>query len=140
VEQDCEVFCECSLIASSAGTVFSLRGEAPEQAAKEWIQAIAELDGSKINALACSELQVDVEQVGIGASGWSLFGQVVTGRPTEIDVSGLRFETIRSDVQTATVRVSGEVRTVVQSLSQSQTIDQPLLMVKEDGKWKVCGS
>jgi len=114
-------------------------GDSPKKAAQEWIQAFANLDGNKIAERTCAAQQANVQQAGMWASVFGLFGQQTIGQQAKTDVSGLKFTTVSSSGNTANVRVTGQIRVAVMALSQTQDVDETWRMVQEGGKWKWCG-
>jgi len=114
-------------------------GDSPEAAAKEWMQAFANLDGNKIAERTCTAQQANVQQAGMWASVFGMFGQQTIGQQSKTDISDLKFTTISSSGDTAQVRVTGQVRFAVLALSQTQDVNETWRMVREDGKWRWCG-
>ena len=62
---------------------------------------------------------------------------------TRQKLAHLRTETVKSDSDVAIVRLTGEVREPMRSFfvgeEVSRPVDAELKMVREDGRWKVCG-
>jgi hypothetical protein len=116
-------------------------GDSPEAAAKEWLQAMAAMDGNKIAERTCAAQQASVQQAGLWLSVFGLFGQMQLGDQAQakIDISGLTFTTVRSSGDTAAVQVSGRVRVAILAVSQAQDVNETWRMEREDGKWKWCG-
>ena len=113
--------------------------DSPEAAAKDWMQAFADLDGNKIAARTCAEQQENLQEAGMWISAFTIFGQMTIGQESQIDISDLKYATISSTDDTAQVRVTGQVRAAILALSQAQDIDETWRMVREDGEWKWCG-
>jgi len=114
-------------------------GDSPEKAAQEWMQAFANLDGNKIAERTCAAQQANVQQAGMWASVFNIFGQQTIGQQGKTDISGLKFTTVSSSGNTANVRVTGQIRVAILALSQTQDVDETWRMAQEDGKWKWCG-
>lgn len=57
---------------------------------------------------------------------------------TAIDISGLQYETMTQDANTASVRIHGEIREVGATFQQSSELDDVAYLVHENGKWGVC--
>jgi len=55
-------------------------GDSPEKAAEEWAQAFANLDGNKIAERTCAAQQVNVQQAGMWATVFNIFGQQTIGQ------------------------------------------------------------
>ena len=113
--------------------------DSPERAAQEWLQAFGNLDGNKLAERTCAAQQENIQQAGLWASVFGIFGQMTIGQQGKTDVSDLKFTTVRSSGDEAYVRVTGQIRVAVLALSQTQKVDETWRMVKEDGKWKWCG-
>ena len=113
--------------------------DSPEGAAKAWVKALMNRDGNKMAELTCAEEQEAMQQAGLWISAFDILGQAVIGQRTQADVSGLRFTIISQSGDTACVRVTGEVRQAILAFSQTQTMDDRMGMIREDGRWKYCG-
>lgn len=113
--------------------------DSPEKAAKEWLEAWANLDGNKLAERTCDAQQETVQSGAIWLSAFAALGQMFTGQRTQADISDLRFVTISRSDDTAQVRVTGEIRTAVLAIAQKQQVDETWQMVREGGKWKWCG-
>jgi len=114
-------------------------GDSPEKGAQEWLQAFANLDGNKLAERTCAAQQANVQQAGLWASVFNIFGQQTIGQQGKTDVSDLKFTTVNRSGNTARVRVTGQIRVSVLALSQTEEVDETWRMVLEDGKWKWCG-
>lgn len=116
--------------------------DTPERAAKEWLDAIANLDGNKILDRTCLAQRPAVQEAGLWNSAFSLvpkyFGLDVKSQG---DISGLNFSqtSINADETVARVRVYGEIRVAVLAFAQSQSVDETWQMIKEAGAWRWCG-
>ena len=113
--------------------------DSPERAAQEWLQASVDLDGNKLMERTCAAQQENIQEAGMWASVFNIFGQQAIGVQAKTDLSGLKFSTTSSSGNTARVRVTGQIRVAVLALAQSQKVDETWRMVKEEGKWKWCG-
>jgi hypothetical protein len=69
-------------------------GDSPEGAAKEWTQAMANLDGNKISERTCAAQQANVQQAGLWASVFNIFGQQTIGQQAKTDISDLKFTVV----------------------------------------------
>lgn len=114
--------------------------EKPEEAAKEWADAMVNLDGNKMLERTCAAQREAVQMAGSWNSALvmlpQLFGLDVK---TQADVSDLKFTATNVKEDTAHVQVTGEIRVAVLAVAQTYPIDETWLMVKEDDKWKWCG-
>jgi hypothetical protein len=113
--------------------------DSPEIAAREWLQAIADADGIKLDERTCN---LRVKQVQSGTLLPILFG--VVGEATKnanpkTDVSALKIELGNANGDTAQVRVTGRIRSGAGASVLSEVIDQTWQITREDGKWKFCG-
>lgn len=113
--------------------------DSPEGAARAWLTAVMNRDGNRMAELTCAEEQEAMQQAGLWISAFDILGQAVIGQRTQADVSGLRFTIISQSGDTACVRVTGEVRQAILAFSQTQTMDDRMGMIREDGRWKYCG-
>jgi hypothetical protein len=118
------VFLVVLLVACGGG------GGSPDQAAKQWFEALATGDENALKDLTCAAQQESVT----GVTGL-LAG---LGEGMGFDVSGLSFKTTEQSGETATVQVTGRMNMTFLGAEQEQEIDEAIPMVKEDGKWKVC--
>ena len=111
----------------------------PEIAAKEWNEALLNLDGNKLAERTCAAQQASVQSTAIWASAFAVLGQQFTGQQTNADISDMRFETTSKRGNSAQVRAYGEIRTVVLAIAQTVRVDLTYTMMQESGKWKWCG-
>ncbi len=116
--------------------------DSPEGAAKEWLDAMINLDGNKILDRTCLAQRPAVQEEGLWNSAFSLVPQYFgLDVKSQVDVSGLIFSRISlsADETVANVRVYGEIRTAVLAFAQSEPVDETWQMTKEDGAWRWCG-
>lgn len=114
--------------------------DSPEKAAREWIDALLNMDGNKLAARTCAAQQENLQNATLWLSAFAVLGEMLTGQQTEADVSDLQFTTISKSGDTAQVRITGEIRTAVLAMAQTQQVDETWQMVREEGRWKWCGS
>jgi hypothetical protein len=62
-------------------------GDSPEKAAREWLQAMTNLDGNKIVERTCAEQQANVQEAGLWLSVFGLLGQSQLGEQAKADFS-----------------------------------------------------
>ena len=105
-------------------------GGSPEQAAKQWFDALAKGDENTLKALTCAAQQ---EQV-TGATGLL----ATLGEGAGLDLSGLSYKTTEQNGDTASVQVTGKLKVTLLGQAVEEDIDEAMPMVKEDGKWKMC--
>ncbi len=118
------IFLLVSTAACSAG------GGSPDQAAKQWFEALAKGDENGLKDLTCAAQQ---------DSATGLTGLLAgLGEEMELDVSDLSFETTEQSRDTASVQVTGKMKMSLLGQEQEEEADEAVPMVKEDGKWKVC--
>jgi len=116
--------------------------DSPERAAKEWLDALANLDGNKLLDRTCLAQRPAVQEEGLWSSVFALlphaFGLNIQSKT---DISGLSFSrtSINADETAANVRVYGEIRVAVLAFAQSEQADETWQMIKEDGAWRWCG-
>lgn len=124
------------LIVPAAGCA----GDTPEKAARAWVQAIADLDGNRIAELTCEAQKPQMQNLMWFYAGFLGLGRTLGVPQPTPDLSGLEFTVeARPDHDLAVVRVSGRVRTSALGFWTETPLDMALLVVKESGKWKVCG-
>jgi hypothetical protein len=114
-------------------------GDSPEKAAREWIDALLNMDGNKLAARTCAAQQENLQDTALWLSAFAVLGETLTGQEVEADISDLEFTTIERTGDTAQVRVTGEIRTAVLAMAETQEVDETWQMVREDGEWKWCG-
>ncbi|HTP11889.1 MAG TPA: hypothetical protein VMP08_26730 [Anaerolineae bacterium] len=109
------------------------------QAARDWMQALADLNFKQVLDLTCSTPRIhnDVEVrldplIDIQETLQSLKGQY--------DFSGLKFEELSNDGRTATVRLSGKLLLKVLGQEQAYEIYEEVSVVKEGDTWKLCSN
>jgi len=108
-------------------------------AARNWLQALADLNFKQVLDLTCAtprirnevELRLD-PLIDIQETLQSLKGQY--------DFSGLKFEELTNDGRTAIVRLSGKLLLKVLGQEQVYDIYEEVGIVKENNVWKVCGN
>lgn len=115
--------------------------ESPERGAKEWFDAVLNMDGNKIFERTCDAQKAAMQEAGMWNTAMALIPQMM-GLSVDIqgDVSDLKFTTSEKTETYAYVHVNGEMRVAILALVQSYPIDETWLMVNEDGKWRWCGA
>lgn len=113
--------------------------ETPEQGAKAWFDALAEMDGFKVEDRTCQAQQEKMREAGLFSTMLQLFGQSQLGEQVKIDASSVIVETIRSSGDTAQVRITGKLRAGIGLAVTDQDLAFVWNMVREDGRWKYCG-
>jgi hypothetical protein len=103
------------------------------------MEVVAEMDGGKLLDLTCRAQQNNAMAGGAMAQGLLGLASLFGGGDMQIDVSRLNYQTVSQSGNSATVRVSGVVRTVMGLSASEQMTDMTVQMLMEDGKWKVCG-
>ena len=113
--------------------------DSPELAAREWLQAIADVDGIKLDDRTCT---AQVKGLQSGTLLPILFGSVgeqAKNKNAKTDVSALKVATINATGDSAQVRVTGRIRGGEGASVLSEVIDETWQITREDGKWKFCG-
>ena len=108
-------------------------------ATRSWLQALADLNFKQVLDLTCSvprmrnevELRLD-PLIDLQETLQSLKGQY--------DFSGLKFEELRNDGRTASVRLSGQLLLKVLGQTQVYEIYEEVGVVNESDVWKVCNN
>jgi len=130
-------------------------GEAdnPAEAAVDFTKAYYMLDGAAMSKLLCNELAEDEEADVVGTYLNSVAVQArsmgFSQNYMRNQLSHIKTEIQMADETSATVRITGErlrsINPVYASvgrlffLIKSHKVDKTLNLVKEDGRWKVCG-
>ena len=113
----------------------------PNGAAREWYKAMLNMDGNKILDRTCAAQVPNVQQAGLWGSAFALLPQMFgLNMQSKGDVSSINFSTISIQGDTAQVKVSGKIRVAVLAYAQETPIDETWTMVREDNKWKWCGT
>lgn len=88
--------------------------DSPERAAKEWLDAMINLDGNKILERTCAAQIENVQMVGLWNSAFAMLPQLFgLNMKTQGDVSDLKFTATSINENTAHVQVTGEIRVAV---------------------------
>jgi hypothetical protein len=125
----------------------------PTEAAVDFIKAYYMLNGTAMSDLLCNELAEDEEADVVGTYLNSVAVQArsmgFSRNYMRNQLSHIKTEIQMADENSATVRITGErlrsinpVYAIVGSLFfliESHEIDETLTLVKEEGRWKVCG-
>lgn len=129
------------LIYISSFLLLSACADSPSRAAKDWFDAMLNLDGNRILERTCLEYRPAIQEWGLWNSAISLLPQVFFGidMKSNGDVSDLEFTTINMQDNNASVYVSGEIRVAVLAFAQSYSVDETWIMVREENKWRWCG-
>ncbi len=116
--------------------------DSPEKGAKEWFDAMLNLDGNKILDRTCVQYRPQIQEWGLWNSAFAMLPQLWgLDLKTQGDVSSLNFDTtnINQAETLASVRVHGEIRVAVLAFAQAYPVDETWQMVKEDNVWRWCG-
>ena len=116
--------------------------DSPEKGAKEWLDAMLNLDGNKILDRTCIQYRPQIQEAGLWNSAFAMLPQLFgLDFKSQGDVSGLKFNTtnINQAETAAVVRVHGEIRVAVLAFAQVVPVDESWQMVKEDDVWRWCG-
>jgi hypothetical protein len=125
----------------------------PAEAAVDFTKAYYMLDGAAMSELLCNELAEDEEADVVGAYLHSVADQARSmGFSQDYmrnQLSHVKTEIQMTDENSARVRITGErmrsinpVYAIVGRLFfliESHEVDDTLTLVKEEGRWKVCG-
>ncbi len=133
--------------------VFADGRETATGAAVEFSKAYFMLD-SKMADRVCGDLAGDEEETAVGA-----FIQKAADEASDRGVGvgyirhtlyGIKTETISQDAETAKIKLMGKTRVCINPLyafvakifflGDTYKVEEVLDLVKEDGKWKVCGA
>ena len=129
------------------------RVDSPAEAAVEFTKAYFMLDGPSMAELLCSELSEDQEADIVGGylhySAEKARSMGFSPGYMKNQLSHVKTEIKMMDENNARVRISGErLRSInpvyaligkLFFLIETHKVDETLTLVKEDGKWRVCG-
>jgi len=113
-------------------------GDSPERATREYLQAVASMDLEEMLARTCSKYQPTATELDEGRSYWEQRRQSVGSGQVQVDVSDLQFRS-RREGATADVWVGGTLRFSALGSAETQEMDITYQVVREKGKWRVCG-
>ncbi|HZQ09838.1 MAG TPA: hypothetical protein VFD70_24890 [Anaerolineae bacterium] len=113
--------------------------ETPEQGARAWFDALAAMDGFKVEDRTCKAQQESLRTAGLFATMVQLFGQSQLADKVKIDTTQIDLETVESSGNNAKVRVTGRLRAGIGLAVNSQDLLSVWNMVREDDEWKYCG-
>lgn len=113
--------------------------ESPEQGARGWFDGLSAMDGFKVEDRTCKAKQDELKTAGLFATMVQLFGQSQLGEKVKIDTSNVNIEGIRTNGDTAEVRITGRLRAGIGLAVNSQDLLSVWKMVRENGRWKYCG-
>jgi len=113
-------------------------GQDPVSVAREWANAIGELDVWSAGESTCEAYAADVrESLTTAKLLIGLLSLGTLGNEALIDWSGVEFTLIQSTPTTATVHVEGMYVPIV---GESEYLNENMPLVYESGRWKVCQS
>ncbi len=110
----------------------------PEGTASRWFKAVATGDGATALSLTCREYQSQVQMAGFLTAGLGLLSGGNSPKVTA-NMSNLEFSTLSQDGESAAVHAQGEIIVSLFGAAMPEQINSSLTLVREDGKWKVCG-
>jgi hypothetical protein len=121
------------LSACSAG------GSPAIDATRNWLQALADLNFKRVLELTCSTPRIRNE-VELRLDPLIDRQETLQSLKGQYDFSGLKFEELRSDSRSATVRLSGKLLLKMLGREQVYEIYEDVGVVKENDVWKVCSN
>lgn len=127
------LFLAAVLLLASTSFLVGCSTSSPDGAAKDWVNALASGDGSKLSELTVQEArgQVAASSMMLGGLG-SLSG-------TKVNTDELKYQTTRNDGNAADVQVTGTLRVTVLGMTQPQNANFVMHMRKEGDKWLYTG-
>jgi hypothetical protein len=127
------------VVTATVGAIaFNLLQPGPDAAAKAWVQALADQDGSQLSELTCAQLRPQLQQSLLVPSAVMILGQGFLGTQAKMDMNDLKSTTVSNDGTHAKVRMVGTIHNGVGLFSQTQQVDASQNMLKENGKWRMC--
>jgi hypothetical protein len=117
----------------------------PENAARTWIEGVANRDQAVIAERTCAAHRADVLQAGQNSPIYNALTRPDDGQVAQIDPNRIYFTLVerfksQAGVETATVHVTGDIGMARSAQNQRQKVDENWIMMQEDWKWKWCGT
>lgn len=110
----------------------------PDQAAREWLEAVAAGNTVTAVGLTCEEQRQGVINYGLLLGGINfLTGGMAEG--AEADISEVELSVLANDSRTAKVKVTGDIISGMMGAAIVQPVDAVLEMRYEEDEWRVCG-
>jgi hypothetical protein len=127
------------LAALLALTACSAGGSPAIDAARNWLQALADLNFKQVLELTCSTPRIRNE-VEVKLDPLIDIQETLQALKGQYNFSGLKFEELSNDGRAATVRLSGQL--LLKVLGQEQVFDiyEEVGVVKENDVWRVCSN
>lgn len=107
-------------------------GSGPIPRSREFVRALMSLDAAAVSALTCAERASHLKVVVTSLSG-------LLGGAAQLRTDGLAYEEVSREEQSATVRVTGNLRLEAGPLAQAIALDHSMPMRLERGEWLYCG-
>jgi len=108
-------------------------------AARNWLQALADLDFQQVLDLTCATPRIRNE-VELRLDPLIDIQETLQALKGQYDFSGLKFEEMSNDGRAATVRLSGKLLLRVLGQEQVYEIYEDVGVVKENDVWKMCSN
>lgn len=125
------------LVAALAGCSSN---DAPDKAAIDWLQALADQDGLAWDQFTCAAQKQQSDKEGVIFTASGAIVNTILGDGVDMDVSDVTSKTTKRSDYVAIVHVKGDIRTALGLMVESEELDEDWVMVKEDGHWKYCGT
>ncbi len=127
-----------------AGLVVAGRAiEGPEAAARRYLRAVAAFDGNEMARRTCDAQQQALLESGLMITAISALSDYYLGVDVgdfTVDVQDVSVTALSRDGGQALVAVRGQARVSFLMISLPTPIDETWIMVREDGRWKWCGT
>ena len=121
------------------------RASGPDKAALGWWEAFAKPDRDALSSLTCDAKRLPLELAMNTLALWTdvvpaAIGGVLGVDGFEIDLtsSRMRAEIVSTEGDSATVKVTGQLRPSAMGISGTQNFEYAMKLVRENGSWVVC--
>jgi len=110
------------------------------EAARAWVVATTNAQGIQALGLTCVDLRQAVQTENLIGTGLSDLLRLRLDSSFKADFSGLTYQLVDRERETAVVQVNGSARLVAFGSEVAVELNERWIMRKEDGRWRWCGS
>ena len=130
------------LLVACGGDVNSeaVTNESVAEAAQAWVNATAGAQGVEALGLTCIDLRQAVQSQNLVGTSLSDLLRLRLDSSFEVDLSGLNYQVVEREGETAVVQVNGYARLAAFGSEVAVELNEKWTMREEDGRWKWCGS
>jgi hypothetical protein len=109
-------------------------------AARAWVMATTNAQGVQALGLTCVDLRQAVKTENLVGTSLSDLLRLRLDSSFKADFSGLTYQLVDRDGETAVVQVNGNARLAAFGSEVAVELNEKWIMREEDGRWKWCGS